>query len=64
MRLNYSKGSLSYLNPRTIGLNKYPEEDAIFKDLYEEYKDDILITYNKTKKFLEMVCNKSNKVSK
>ena len=56
-RCNYCKGSISYLNPRSIGLNQFPE-DNIFPDLFDEYKEAILRTYEKTKDNLEKLLNK------
>ncbi len=53
MRCSYSKGSISYISPRTIGLEQFPEEDAVFGELFEEYRENIRITYDKTRMFLE-----------
>ena len=54
IRCNYYKGNLIYLNPRTIGLKQFPdEENVIFLDLFQIYKNKILIAYNKTKVFLK-----------
>lgn len=53
MRWAYYKGSIAYLNPRTLGLNQFDEENAIFVDLFNEYKERVCITYAKTRRFLE-----------
>jgi hypothetical protein len=55
MRCSYSKGSISYISPRTLGLEQFPEEGAVFGDLFEEYHENILRTYAKTRKFLERI---------
>lgn len=66
MRWNYYKGSISYLNPRKIGLQQYPakEEGVIFYDLFEDYHPQICSTYQKTKLLLEKWCEgkKVNKI--
>jgi hypothetical protein len=54
IRWNYFKGSILYLNPRSIGLNQFPE-DNIFPELAEEYQDKINLTYSKWKKYLEKI---------
>ncbi|MAG44505.1 hypothetical protein CL633_01315 [bacterium] len=55
MRWNYYKGSLAYLNPRTIGLNQYPDqESAVFEDLFNNYKEKICTTYQKLEKYLRL----------
>ncbi|HSP87049.1 MAG TPA: DUF4365 domain-containing protein [Ignavibacteriaceae bacterium] len=56
-RCNYSKGSIIYLNPRNIGLNQFPEGN-IFPDLFEEYKEEIIATYEKTRTYLESLLKK------
>jgi hypothetical protein len=53
MRCSYAKGSISYISPRIIGLKQFPQEDAVFSELFEEYRETIRITYQKTRKFLE-----------
>ena len=53
MRCSYSKGSISYISPRIIGLEQFPDEDAVFSELFGEYREIIRITYDKTIKFLE-----------
>ena len=55
MRCSYCKGSISYVSPRTMGLEQFPEEDSVFGDLFEEYDKVILETYDKTKKYLERI---------
>lgn len=54
IRWNYFKGSIAYLNPRSIGLNQFPK-DNIFPELAEEYQDYINLTYSKWKKYLEKI---------
>lgn len=56
MRCSYSKGSISYISPRTIGLQQFPEENAVFHDLIEEYRQNVCATYGKTRGFLERLC--------
>ncbi len=56
MRCSYYRGSISYISPRTIGLEQFPEEDAVFGDLVEEYRVNVCRTYAKTKRFLERLC--------
>jgi hypothetical protein len=53
MRWNYSKGNITYMNPRIIGLDQFPENDAIFHDLFSEYSKELCNTYQKTKPFFE-----------
>ena len=53
MRCSYSKGFISYISPRIIGLEQFPEEDAVFIELFGEYRETIRITYDKTRRFLE-----------
>ena len=56
MRCYYSKGSISYISPRTIGLQQFPEENAVFQGVIEEYRQSICSTYQKTKRFIETLC--------
>lgn len=56
MRWSYYKGSITYLPPQTIGLNQFPDENAVFVDLLQDYKDRVCLTYAKTKSFLEQYC--------
>lgn len=53
IRCSYSKGSISYVSPRTLGLEQFPEEDAIFVDLYNDYSQNIIQTYKKTERYLK-----------
>jgi len=54
IRCHYSKGFIMYVNPRTMGLQQFPDqEDAIFKDLFDTYKDKVLLSYKFVKPFLE-----------
>ena len=55
MRCSYHKGALSYINPRALGLEQFPKEDAVFRDLFEEYRQNILKTYAQTRDFLEQI---------
>lgn len=59
-RCNYFKGSITYLNPRDIGLNQFPEEN-IFPDLFKEYEKEIILTYTKTKTYLDSLLEENNK---
>ncbi len=56
MRWSYCKGTITYLNPRTIGLNQFPDEDAVFADILPQYMEQVCTTYRKTKDFLEQHC--------
>jgi hypothetical protein len=53
IRCSYYKGSISYISPRTIGLEQFPQEDAVFVDLLKEYYGNVYRTYAKTKEFFE-----------
>lgn len=53
MRYSYYKGSISYMSPRTIGLEQFPEEDAVFIDLLKEYHVNVYRAYAKPKEFFE-----------
>jgi len=55
IRCSYCKGSISYISPRTLGLEMFPEEDAVFGDLFQVYQEKILKTYAKTRGFLERI---------
>ncbi|MFH1008275.1 MAG: DUF4365 domain-containing protein [Candidatus Latescibacterota bacterium] len=55
MRCSYSKGSISYISPRIMGLEQFPEEDAVFKELFGDYREIIRVTYDKTRRFLEQL---------
>lgn len=58
IRWNYYKGSIAYLNPRDVGLNQFPD-DNIFPELFREYGDKIISTYNKTKSYIEQILKKN-----
>lgn len=53
MRCHYSKGNISYLNPRQIGLYQFNEKDAVFIDLFKEYQEILTLEYLKAKSFFE-----------
>ena len=55
MRWNYCKGSIAYMNPRDIGLYQFPEENTIFPELFDDYRDKINLTYRMTRAFLSRV---------
>jgi len=57
-RWNYFKGSITYLNPRKLGLQEFPEE-GVFVDLFAEYYQQIINTYNRTTKYLQLLHSKS-----
>jgi hypothetical protein len=57
MRCSYSKGSISYISPRTLGLEQFHNEDAIFADLFNEYSQNIIQTFRKTERYLEGIMN-------
>lgn len=52
MRWVYYKGSITYMNPRTLGLNQFGEENVVFSDITCEYEQKILEAYAKTRRFL------------
>ena len=56
MRWTYYKGTIAYLNPRTLGLNQFPEGNRVFRDLLGEYSQQVCETYLKTKPFLDQYC--------
>lgn len=54
IRCNYFKGSIIYLNPRSIGLGQFPDQKfAIFSDLFKTYEKQILGAYKQTAIFLK-----------
>jgi hypothetical protein len=55
MRLTYYKGSITYLEPLKIGLRQFPEKEAIFEDLFNEYKDRIIPLHERLKRFLKLI---------
>ena len=57
-RWNYFKGSITYPNPRTLGLQEFPEE-GVFVDLFTEYYQQIINTYNRTTQYLQLLHLKS-----
>jgi hypothetical protein len=57
-RWNYFKGSITYLNPRILGLQEFPEE-GVFVDLFAEYYQKIISTYNRTTQYLQLLHSKS-----
>lgn len=56
IRCYYSKGSISYISPRDIGLKQFPEENAVFQGVIDEYQQSICRTYEKTKRFIDTLC--------
>lgn len=57
IRWHYSKGFIMYVNPRTMGLQQFPDREyAIFEDLFDIYKDKVLLNYKSIKPFLEKHC--------
>jgi hypothetical protein len=56
VRCYYSKGFIFYISPRTIGLQQFPDQNAVFEDVYNDYRQIICRTYENTKMFLETVC--------
>ena len=49
IRCSYYKGSISYISPRTFGLDQFPEGDAVFGELFDEYRENISKTIEQTK---------------
>jgi hypothetical protein len=56
MRCAYHKGSISYISPRSIGLEQFPSDNAVFGDLFEVYQETIVETFKKTKNFMDKLC--------
>jgi hypothetical protein len=56
MRWSYCKGNIAWINPRRLGLQQFPEKDAIFDEFFEKYKAQICETYSQTKEYLERHC--------
>ncbi len=52
VRWCYYKGSITYLDPRSIGLEQFRAE-GIFVDLFKDYKEQICSAYGKTKQYLK-----------
>jgi len=50
MRCNYKNGSLAYKNPRELGLDQFPEKDAVFGDLAKDYDNEIKKTADNLRK--------------
>lgn len=50
MRCHYKNGSLAYKNPRDLGLDQFPEKDAVFSDLAKNYDDEIKKTADNLRK--------------
>ena len=58
MRYSYYKGSISYISPRTLGLEQFPdEENVFFGDLFAMYHENIIRTYEKIRTFLDPKLN-------
>ena len=53
MRCRYFKGSIAWVNPRSLGLQQFPEEHAVFDALFEQYRPNLEATFEKTKRFIE-----------
>lgn len=56
IRCYYSKGLIFYISPQKIGLEQFPEQNAVFKGVINEYRESICNTYKKTKSLLETMC--------
>lgn len=52
VRCIYSRGATSIINPTSLGLQQYPNENFYFNDLLEEYSMEIRDTYNMLHKIL------------
>ncbi len=57
LRCSYYRGSISYISPRSMGLEQFPDEDTVFGDLFEEYREAILRTYAKTREYVKRIQN-------
>lgn len=52
VRWCYYKGSVTYLDPRALGLEQFKSE-GIFGDLFKDYEEQICSVYNKTGQYLK-----------
>lgn len=52
VRWSYYKGSISFLDPRAIGLQQF-HVDNLFVDLFQDYEEQIRSAFAKTKTYLE-----------
>lgn len=50
LRCQHNKGALSGVNPRDLGLRGW-KKDALYKGVFDQYKDKIRSTYNKYQKW-------------
>lgn len=55
VRWSYYKGSITYPDPRAMGL-MYWEQPGLFVDLFPEYRDQLCRTYKQAKGLLEGLC--------
>lgn len=56
MRLSYSKGNITWIDPRKLGLNQFQKKDGFFDEFFQLYKPQICETYKNTKKYLDRFC--------
>jgi len=54
VRCSYAKGSITYLDPASMGLKQFIA-GAVFKDLFREYEDQIRSVFSNTEKYLRTV---------
>jgi hypothetical protein len=52
VRCSYAKGSITYLDPASMGLNQF-QANSVFGDIFEDYEKQIREAYATTKEFLE-----------
>lgn len=63
LRCQHSKGLLSGVDPRNLGLEGWTK-DALYKGVYDQYKDKILMTLKEYKKYENLLTkNYTNKSS-
>lgn len=57
IRSDYSKGLVTYLNPRRLGLEQFPniDSDMYFTDILVEYRKELEKTYSQLKVALDLI---------
>jgi hypothetical protein len=56
IRVSYYKGYIPPISPRSIGLEEFPENNFVFGEVIQEYREIVCQTYIKTRKYLEVLC--------
>jgi Domain of unknown function (DUF4365) len=58
MRCSYSKGSIAWSDPASMGLEQFDSLNQVFSSLFREYREVICNTYMNTRQFLESECGR------